>query len=50
MDLSFHERLRDGFLAIAALEPKRCVVIDASGTVEQVHAAVMDAVAERLAF
>ena len=27
-DLSFHTRLREGFLALAAAEPERCVVID----------------------
>lgn len=27
--LSYHERLRDGFLMIATAEPERCVVIDA---------------------
>jgi dTMP kinase len=41
MDLTFHERLRDGFLDIAAREPNRCVVIDASGSVEAVHAAIL---------
>lgn len=47
MDLGFHERLREGFLDIASREPGRCVVIDACGTVEQVHAAVLDAVTRR---
>ena len=47
MDLGFHERLREGFLDIASREPGRCVVIDACGTVEQVHAAVLDAVTQR---
>jgi dTMP kinase len=40
MDGGFHERLRQGFLEIARGDPARCVVIDARGTVEQVHAAV----------
>src|SRR5688572_10910291 len=31
---AFHERLRDAFRAIAAAEPERCAVIDASGSVE----------------
>jgi dTMP kinase len=48
MDLSFHQRLRAGFLEIAALEPQRCVIIDASGSVDEVHAAILKAVAERL--
>ncbi len=33
----FHERLRQGFLALAAADPERCAVIDASGTPEEVH-------------
>ncbi|EWY42247.1 thymidylate kinase [Skermanella stibiiresistens SB22] len=47
MDVTFHERLRDGFLDIAAREPNRCVVIDASGSVEAVHAAIMAEIAAR---
>jgi dTMP kinase len=39
-DVSFHQRLRDEFLAIARREPGRCVVIDAS--------ADQGAVAERI--
>ena len=44
----FHRRLRDGFLAIAAAEPARCVMIDASGSVETVAEAVWAAVSSRL--
>jgi len=44
----FHQRLREAFLAIAAAEPERCVVIDASADVETVHAAIVDAVTRRL--
>jgi dTMP kinase len=47
LEREFHERLRAGFLAIAAAEPARCVVIDASGTVEDVHAAIAAAVGQR---
>ena len=36
----FHQRLRDGFLAIAKAEPDRCRVIDASGPVEATADAV----------
>jgi dTMP kinase len=35
-DLAFHERVREGFLAIARNEPERVRVLDASGTTEQV--------------
>jgi dTMP kinase len=45
----FHERLRQGYLAIAAAEPLRCVVIDASLGAEEVHQAIWAAVRERLA-
>ncbi|MBL8906656.1 MAG: dTMP kinase [Rhizobiales bacterium] len=38
--LGFHQRLRNGFLAIAKAEPVRCKVIDASGPVEATAAAV----------
>jgi dTMP kinase len=44
----FHQRLRDGFLAIAAKEPNRYVVIDASGDVASVHRAIVATVAHRL--
>ena len=47
LDQSFHERLRAGFLSIAAAEPARCMVIDASGTVDDVHAAIAAAVGQR---
>jgi dTMP kinase len=45
----YHERVRQGFLAIAEAEPKRCVVIDASRDVETVSAATLQAVRDRLA-
>jgi dTMP kinase len=47
-DRAFHEKLRQGFLDIAAREPKRCVMIDATGDVDAVHQAVLAAVRERL--
>ncbi|MHB2166324.1 dTMP kinase [Alsobacter sp. R-9] len=46
--LSFHEALREGFLAIAAREPGRCVVIDAGGSPGSVADAVWNAVRQRL--
>jgi dTMP kinase len=48
MDLKFHEALRAGFLAIAAEEPGRCVVIDAGGDEGSVFDAVWRVVASRL--
>ena len=46
--LTFHQRLRDGFLAIASAEPDRCVVIDAQADVEAVAEAAWAAVKARL--
>ena len=48
MDREFHERLRQGFLDIARQEPKRCLVIDATGGVDAVQQAVRAAVHARL--
>jgi dTMP kinase len=39
-DLDFHRRVRDGFLAIAAMEPERIDVINAAESAAQVWAAV----------
>jgi dTMP kinase len=49
MDIGFHEKLRQGYLAIAAAEPARCVVIDATGDEEASWAQVVVAVKHRLA-
>ncbi|HEY1448727.1 MAG TPA: dTMP kinase [Caulobacteraceae bacterium] len=46
--LAFHQQLRAAFLAIAAAEPERCVVIDASAAEDTVEAAIWRAVSERL--
>jgi dTMP kinase len=48
LDAAFHGRVRQGFRAIAAAEPGRCVLLEASGDVQAVHAAVMTAVGTRL--
>jgi dTMP kinase len=48
-DAAFHQRVRAEFLAIAAREPGRCVVIDAGRTKEAVLAQSLAAVEERLA-
>ena len=49
MDITFHERLRFGFLDIAKKEPSRCVVVDASKDEEAVFKQVIEAVNNRLA-
>ena len=47
-DIHFHKRVRRGFLAIAKAEPKRVIVIDASRGVDEVHAAVLRVIRDRL--
>ena len=42
--IGFHEMLRRAFLDIAAAEPHRCAVIDATKSEEEVAAAVWSAV------
>ena len=44
----FHARVRSGFLEIAAQDPKRCMVIDATGSIDSIAAAIADAASERL--
>ena len=46
---AFHQRLREAFLGIAAAEPERCALIDASGSIEAVGQAVWAQVELRLA-
>jgi dTMP kinase len=47
MGRAFHERLHQGFLAIAKEEPERCVIIDATRPIDAVAASVRAAVAKR---
>ena len=47
--MTFHERLREGFRAIASAEPDRCAVIDATASIDAVEAAVWAAIEGRLA-
>ena len=48
-DLAFHQRVRDGFLAIANAEPERVAVVDASAHFAVVSASIVDIVNRRLA-
>lgn len=47
MDRAFHRRLREGYLAIAAAEPDRCVVIDADAEMATVKRRIRAAVRAR---
>lgn len=47
MDTAFHQRIRDGFLAIAKAQPDRCVLVDAAEDVDTVAAEVKRIVFEK---
>ena len=47
--ITFHDRLRQAFLEIAAAEPDRCALIDGSRDQEGVAEAIWNAVETRLA-
>ncbi len=47
-NVEFHQKLRQAYLAIAAEQPERCVVIDASGPKEAVARKIWNAVGSRL--
>lgn len=46
--LEFHNNLRNGFLEIAKREPKRCVVLDADTSIENLHKKIVAVIEERL--
>ncbi len=48
MDRGFHERLRQGFLALAAAAPGRCKIVDGARDPDLVHADIMAVVAPLL--
>jgi dTMP kinase len=43
-DVEFHKRVRDGYLQIAAKEPERIKLIDASGSIEKMQKKIIDQV------
>ncbi|MFQ5718960.1 MAG: dTMP kinase [Acidobacteriota bacterium] len=47
-DLTFHQRVRDGYRALARADPDRMIVIDATGPVDTVHERVHSALFARL--
>lgn len=48
LDIGFHERLRTGFLELAKTDPKRCVVLDARQSQEEISGQILASVQERL--
>ncbi len=48
VDISFHERLRAGYLELAKREPERFVIINAAGTIEDVTDEIICKYEERM--
>lgn len=48
-DIEFHKRVREGYLALREDAPDKIKLIDASGSAEEIHKAVLNAVGECLA-
>lgn len=48
MGLEFHERVRQGFLEIAAQQPDRCAIVDATLGLDDVTSQVIECVTKRL--
>jgi dTMP kinase len=46
-DLRFHRRVREGYLALAAAEPERYAVVDATGSVDEVFERLLAALRAR---
>ncbi len=47
-DQAFHERVRQGYLALAEAEPERWIIIDATGSKNEVQLAMRAAIINRL--
>ena len=45
--LDFHERVRQGYLALAATEPQRVKVIDGLKSIEKIHEEILQHVRQR---
>jgi dTMP kinase len=48
MDISFHERLREGFLDIAGKNPNRCIIIDAMRPIDTIQKELQETIINRL--
>lgn len=48
VDISFHERLRNGYLELARQNPERFIIINAGGTIEEVSAEIICKYEERI--
>lgn len=48
VDIAFHERLRQGYLELAKQEPERFIVIDASGSIDEVTEKIIEVYNHRI--
>lgn len=46
--LSFHQRVRDGYLQLAAAEPERFLTVSAAGTIDEIFGRIAQQVMERM--
>ena len=46
--IAYHERVREGYLAMAAAEPERWVTIDATSDIQAVQDAIREAIMREL--
>jgi dTMP kinase len=47
MDKTFHQRVHQGYLETAKRHPKRCVLIDASSSIEEIHQQIFSHIQKR---
>lgn len=47
-DISFHNKVREGFLKLAAIEPERFIIVDATKTVEEITSEIYEKIKDRL--
>jgi dTMP kinase len=47
--MAFHQRVRDGYLQLAASEPERFLTVSANGTVDDISTIIAELVFARLA-
>ena len=50
MNIEFHRKLREGFLDIAKNNPKRCRIVNAQGSLENVASRVWEEVSKKFSF
>ena len=46
--LSTNSKMKDGYLAMAADDPKRWIIVEAAGEIKEVQVAIRELISERL--